>query len=83
MFGSYFFLNDDLILHNRNTYTFSDMLSDFGGIYQTFIIGLFYYLGSIINKRIMMGKLIRSLYHVEKSIMLIRSSVIGKPKTEI
>ena len=65
MFGSYFFLGDDMTLLNRNLYTISDMLSDFGGIYQTFILALFFHLGTIINKKIMMGKLIRSLYHVE------------------
>ena len=66
IYGSYFFLGQEMTLHNRNLYTVSDMLSDFGGIYQTFILALFYYFGTSINKRIMMAKLIRSLYHVEK-----------------
>lgn len=32
-FGLYFFLSEDLIHHERQVYTFYDLVSDFGGLY--------------------------------------------------
>ena len=60
-----FYLSDDFVLHNRNLYSYLDLIEDFGGFYQMFIIAIFYIIGSNINKRILMSKLVRSLYYVE------------------
>ena len=62
-----FYLSDDFVLHNRNLYSWLDLIEDFGGFYQMFIIAIFVILGSNINKQILMSKLVRSLYYVEKS----------------
>ena len=60
-----FYLSDDFVLHNRNLYSYLDLIEDFGGFYQMFIIAIFYIIGANINKRIIMSKLVRSLYYVE------------------
>ena len=70
LFGSYFFLAEDKIMHTRNLYDISDLMEDFGGFYQTFIISLFMFVGSKINRGIMVVKLIRSLFYVPKQNIL-------------
>ena len=45
-----FYLSDDFVLHNRNLYSWLDLIEDFGGFYQMFIIAIFVILGSNINK---------------------------------
>ena len=55
------------MLHNRNLYSFLDLIEDFGGFYQMFIIAIFYIIGSNINKQILMSKLVRSLFYVQNS----------------
>jgi hypothetical protein len=66
LFGSYFFLAEEKIMHTRNLYNISDLMEDFGGFYQTFIISLFMFIGSKINNGIMVAKLIRSLFYIPK-----------------
>ena len=45
-----FYMSDDFVLHNRNLYSFLDLIEDFGGFYQMFIIAIFHIIGSNINK---------------------------------
>jgi hypothetical protein len=66
LYGAYFFLAEDKIMHSRNLYNVSDLMEDFGGFYQTFIISLFMFIGSKLNHGIMVVKLIRSLFYIPK-----------------
>ena len=52
-----------MVTHHFNVYTFFDMLSDFGGLFEPFVITFFYFVGSWINKHYIMGKFIRGLYY--------------------
>ena len=66
LFGCFFFLSEDQIIHNKNMYTIVDLLSDFGGLYSTFVLTVFYFIGSQVNQHYIMGKFIRSLYYTPK-----------------
>ena len=56
-----------MIIHNHNFYTIVDLLSDFGGLFEPFVLPLFFFLGKIINDHYIMGKLIRSLYYTSSN----------------
>ena len=60
LFASFFFISEDMMTYQRNLYTFLDLLSDFGGLYQTFVLGFFVLIGSQINKTIVTAKMIRA-----------------------
>ena len=60
MFGAYFFLSEDIVIHNSNAYTFPDFLSDFGGLFQAFVLAFFYFIGKIIDDHYILAKMIRS-----------------------
>ena len=47
-------------------YTIKDLISDFGGLYYTFVIAFFYTIGSNINHNLNMGKLIRGVLYKER-----------------
>ena len=64
MFGAFFFLSEDIVKHTSNTYTFYDYLSDFGGIFQTFILGFFIIIGQAIDDHYILAKMIRSQYYL-------------------
>ena len=52
LFGAYFFLSDNVVTHERNRYNLFQLLSDFGGLYQTFIIPFFIMIGANINSKL-------------------------------
>ena len=56
-----------MIIHNHNFYTIIDLLSDFGGLFEPFVLPFFFFLGKIINDHYIMGKLIRSLYYTSSN----------------
>ena len=60
MFGAYFYVSDDIQTFNKVLYTVFDLLSDFGGLYSTFVLTFFVLIGSKINKTIVTAKIIRS-----------------------
>lgn len=66
LFGAYFFLSEDIMINSKNIYSVVDLLSDFGGLYQMFVISLFYIVGSAVNNFYNMGKVIRGSYYVFK-----------------
>ena len=33
LFGTYFFMSEDIMFHSKNLYSITDLLSDFGGLY--------------------------------------------------
>ena len=65
LFGTYFFLSEDIIIYNNILYTMSSLLSDFGGLFEPFVLPFFFYIGSIINDHYIMGKFIRALFYTE------------------
>ena len=66
LFGAYFFLSEDIVNNGMTLYTIKDLISDFGGLYYTFVIAFFYSIGSNINHNLNMGKLIRGVLYKEK-----------------
>lgn len=60
LFGAYFFLSEDKKTYEKSLYTFIDLLSDFGGLYSTFVLTFFVLIGQKINKTIVTAKMIRS-----------------------
>ena len=48
--------------HSQNLYTFTSLLSDFGGLFE-FIVPIFALIGKWINDHHIMGKIIRALYY--------------------
>ena len=67
MFGAFFFLSEDVVQHTSNTYTFYDYLSDFGGIFQTFILGFFIIIGQAIDDHYILAKMIRAQYYLPQT----------------
>ena len=61
-----FSLSNDHKINYRYLYNVLDMLSDFGGIYGTFIVPLFMFVGNFINSKINKAKLIRSLFLIKR-----------------
>ena len=49
LFGAYFFLSDTYALHKVVIYKILDIISDFGGVYLTFVYPTFVMIGSLIN----------------------------------
>ena len=66
MFGAYFFLSEDIVIHTSIIYTFYNFLSDFGGLFQAFVLAFFYLIGKIIDDHYILGKMIRAQYYVAK-----------------
>ena len=60
MFGAYFFLSEDIKTYEKVLYSVFDLLSDFGGLYSTFVLTFFVLIGSKINKTIVTAKIIRA-----------------------
>ena len=69
LFGAYFFLSEDIVNNGMTLYTIKDLISDFGGLYYTFVIAFFYSIGSNINHNLNMSKLIRGVLYKEKGNM--------------
>ena len=55
-----FFLSEDIMIFEKVLYTVFDLLSDFGGLYSTFVLTFFVVIGSSINKTIVTAKIIRA-----------------------
>jgi hypothetical protein len=66
LFSKIFFLSDEHINHSKTRYDILDLLSNFGGLYTTFIWTTFLYIGTFVDNVIMQGKLIRSLFYQSK-----------------
>ena len=60
MFGAYYFLSEDIKTYEKVLYSVFDLLSDFGGLYSTFVLTFFVLIGSKINKTIVTAKIIRA-----------------------
>jgi hypothetical protein len=64
LFGCYFFLDMEMVVHSRRACTFWDVLSNFGGIFDIVLvaIGVIF---SRINENGLLIKFIRNLYFTE------------------
>ena len=60
LFGAFFFLSEDIRTFDKVLYTIFDLLSDFGGLYSTFVLTFFMLVGSKINKTVVTAKIIRA-----------------------
>ena len=60
MFGAYFFVSEDIRTFHKGLYAVFDLLSDFDGLYSTFVLTFFVPIGSKINKTIVTAKIIRA-----------------------
>ena len=59
MFAAYFFVSEDYMTYSKVLYTVFDLLSDYGGLYSTFVLTFFVVIGSKLNKTIVTAKMIR------------------------
>jgi hypothetical protein len=61
LFGSYFFLSDETLLHTRKAYDLLSVLSDFGGILEIFMF-IFFAVWNKYNEQGLLIKSIRAVY---------------------
>lgn len=61
MWGSYFFLSDELVKQGRHAQTWLDIASDMGGLIEVFFTILFL-LNAFYNETLLFNKFIRTLY---------------------
>ena len=67
LFGTYFFLDNEQVVHSRSAYQVLDLFSDFGGLFEflylTLAVAVCY-----VNEKLLMRKLVLNLYQTrEKS----------------
>lgn len=65
LFGAFFFLSPKIKEHQSEIDTVVDAVSNFGGLMEFFII-VFGFIGQTANRRIVMSKLVQSLYYSKK-----------------
>ena len=61
IFGTYFFLSNDLVEHHRNVYNIINLLAEFGGVWGL-VFALYKLIGSTINRKLITAKFINELY---------------------
>jgi hypothetical protein len=61
IYGTFFFLSDELVTHSRDAENFLGVLSKFGGLF-TLAINILTIPGRFTNKRLLFSKFIRTLY---------------------
>jgi hypothetical protein len=61
MWGSYFFLSDELVTQNKSVRAYLEILSELGGVIEIFFIVLALF-NSFYNEILLRNKFIRSLY---------------------
>ena len=62
--ASYFFASDEMVIHSREAFNITKLISEFGG-FALFIIRLVYALGWFMNNRLLFAKFIRTTYLIE------------------
>lgn len=66
LFGAYFFMAEDIVQHSKNLYDLFNLLSDFGGMWLTFILAIFILMGELLNNYFIISKIIRANYYIKK-----------------
>ena len=61
IFGSYFFLSDDRIEHQRTVFTMQDVMAKFGGMCRL-VFAFFGFIGLQLNQKMLFAKYIRNMY---------------------
>lgn len=64
LYGSYFFVADNIIKDSRNVYGVVDLVSEFGGL-QAYIVLTFFFIVSNFNNVQLLTKQIRNMYFEE------------------
>ena len=65
LFGTYFFLDTEMVVHSRNACQWWEVLSDFGGLFDIFYLTLAFF-GCYINDKLIMNKLIKNFYNTRE-----------------
>ena len=66
LFGTYFFLDNEMIIHTRQAATIWSILADFGGLLDLFFIVLCFFVVPL-NEEIQMNKFMQILYTRESN----------------
>ena len=61
LFGTYFFLDTEMYTHLRQAYSFWETISDFGGIFDIFMM-IFGLVFASINEELLINKFMRNLF---------------------
>lgn len=64
LWGSFYFLSDDLKIHSKTKYSITDLLGDIGGLFEVFHIVLVILLSPLNNMKFF-NKAIRAVYFKE------------------
>ena len=83
-FSIAFYLSDDVVFYERKVYNILDLISDFGGLYAAIVLSVFRRIGLLVNKHVVVGKLVRSLYFIqdeEKKVKTIKLNGFDKLKS--
>ena len=64
LFGTYFFLSNELVIHQISVSTIFDLIAKHGGLTST-VFGLALALGSYVNSRLFMGYIISESFIVQ------------------
>ena len=62
IFGTFFFLSDDIITMSRSVYNIITLLAEFGG-FNSVLFAIYKVVGEALTKNIIVAKFIRSLYY--------------------
>ena len=63
IFGTYFFLSDDMVHHYRFVYNIISLLAEFGGL-NSVMLAVYKVLGSLVSLNLIKAKVIKNLYFV-------------------
>lgn len=61
LFGSYYFMSEDMKIFNYTKFTFTDLLSDIGGLFEILYMTLWFFLAPFNNIKFF-NKAIRAVY---------------------
>ena len=66
LFGSFYFLSNDRILHQRSVYTILNLLGDFGGL-QGIVFSIIFAFCYSMNRSFVMGTFLNKVYYLNRN----------------
>ncbi len=66
MFGAYFFLSGQMMVHERNVYNIMGLLAEFGGLFSG-VAKVFAIIGLFVNYRVHTSNMINEMYFLKLS----------------
>ena len=76
-------MSEDIVNNDMNLYTIINLISDFGGLYLTFVLAFFNIIGSNINNNLNMSKLIRGVLYAKKENLKVDNKDIDDERQAI